>query len=244
MPKYREPNIFDKMNSWIDGAEGSIINFLTAIAPWGAPTPPAYMTYIHAMGVLQFPQWVAFIVAAVVEILGLATVSTGIKFWKYNQKNKRSSEYRRAPVEVVVAAFVFYLAVIITSNVVLDATGYFAPENTNYAIVAVKAFYTLLTIPAALIISVRQQHREILDESLQTKQSSVTVSSISSKTSKTRPPTPLEKKVFDYLDDVMQREGRIAGYMELKTNLSLSNNAASRLRKDWIESREVRIDTV
>lgn len=169
MPKYREPNIFDKFNLWIDGAEGSIINTLTAIAPWGAPTPPAYMTYIHAMGVLQFPQWVALVVATVVEILGLATVSTGIKFWKYNQKNKRSSDYRKAPVEVVVAAFIFYLAVIITSNVILDATGYFAPENTNYAIVAVKAFYTLLTIPAALIISVRQQHRDILDEVSQPK---------------------------------------------------------------------------
>lgn len=242
MSKYREPNIFDKFNGWIDNTEGSIINFLTAIAPWGAPTPPAYMTYVHSMGVLNFPPAIAFIVAMVVEILGLATVSTGIKFWKYNQKNKRSSDYRKAPVEVVIGAFFFYLAVIILSNVVLDATGYFWPQYTNWAIVGVKALFTLLTVPAALIISVRQQHREILEEIQKpapvTPQIPVMVQT--SKTFRTGRPSILKDKVFDYMDKIKQEENRVPSYIELKTKLNLSNNAASRLRSEWIDLHGVR----
>ncbi len=242
MPKYREPNVFDKFNGWIDNTEGSIINFLTAIAPWGAPTPPAYMTYVHSMGVLNFPPAIAFIVAMVVEILGLATVSTGIKFWKYNQKNKRSSEYRRAPVEVVIGAFFFYLSVIILSNVVLDATGYFWPQYTNWAIVGVKALFTLLTVPAALIISVRQQHRDVLDEIQQARELKPQIPVVveTSKTFRTGRPSILKDKVFDYMDRIYGEEKRVPTYIELKTALELSNNAASRLRAEWMQLHGVR----
>jgi hypothetical protein len=235
----REPNIFDKINNWIDGVEGSFISLLTAIAPWLAPLPPAYMTYTHAISALSFPVWVALAIAGVVEVLGLATVSTGINFWKYNQRNQRASEYRKAPVEIVVGTFVFYLAVIITSNVLLDAAGYFFPENIRYVLVAVRALYTLLTIPAALIISVRQQHRDILDEMSAPRQ--VSVNSSSSNKSGTTRTTKVKGSVFSFLDDILKREGRVASYTEVRDALHIPPASASRLRNEWIQNNNVNV---
>lgn len=158
MPK---PNLFDKANAVIEGTEGSVVNLLTAIAPWGAPLIPAYMTYQHAVQVLAFPEWIALITAAVVEILGLGTISTGIKFWKFNMRKVAKSEYKKAPVGLVVVAFLFYLTAVISSNVLLD---YFTgtPFQKNMLIV-VRAIFTLQTIPAGLIIAVRHQHHEALN---------------------------------------------------------------------------------
>lgn len=157
MPK---PNIFDKANAAIEGTESSVVNFLTAVAPWGAPLIPAYMTFQHAVSVLNFPEWVAFITATVVEILGLGTISTGIKFWKFNMKRVAQNNYKRAPVELVVFAFIFYLTAVISSNVLLDA--FTGTPKEHIMLIIVRAIFTLQTVPAGLIIAVRHQHNEAL----------------------------------------------------------------------------------
>ena len=149
---------FDQLNEWIRETEGSIVNFLSAFAPWLAPLTPAYMTYQHATGpLLQFPVWVAAPAALVVEILGFSTVSTYMAFWFFNKKNKADS--RRAPVGLVVVAFIFYLAIVLFSNVMLDTF-----PNEAWTSISVRALFTLQTIPAALIVAVRTQHRDMLQE--------------------------------------------------------------------------------
>jgi len=150
-------NLFDRVNDWIRDAESSVVNFVSAVAPWLAPLAPAYMTYIHAVGALNFPEWVAFPIALMVEILGFSTVSTGLAFWFYNRRNK--AEAKRAPMGVVIFAFIFYLALIVTANVLLDAL-----KANDGAVIAVRALLTLQTIPAALIVAVRTQHRDLLGE--------------------------------------------------------------------------------
>lgn len=153
-------DFFDRLNVWIRGVESSIVNLMSSIAPWLAPIIPAYMTYSHATGVLEFPIVVAVPAALVVEILGFSAVSTFLAFWFYNRRTVAGT--KRAPIEVVIIAFVFYLALIVTSNVLLDASK--GTEWSNWAVVAVRALYTLQTIPAALIVAVRTQHRELLSE--------------------------------------------------------------------------------
>jgi hypothetical protein len=153
-------DFFDRLNNWIRNTESSIVNFLSSFAPWLAPIIPAYMTYSHASGVLEFPIAVAVPAALVVEILGFSAVSTFLAFWFYNRRNVAGT--KRAPIEVVIIAFVFYLALIVVSNVLLDATK--GTEWSGWAVVAVRALYTLQTIPAALIVAVRTQHRELLSE--------------------------------------------------------------------------------
>lgn len=148
-------NFFDKLNEAIRDIESSVVNFISAIAPWLAPLSPAYMTYQHAINTLQFPQWVAFPVALVVEILGFSTISTFMTFWFFNRRNIAAS--KKAPVGLVVIAFLFYLALIVTANVLLDTF-----NNARGAVIAVRALFALQTIPAALIVVVRAGHRALL----------------------------------------------------------------------------------
>jgi len=153
----RPENLFDRWNDIIRNAESSVVNFLSVFAPWLAPLTPAYMTYQHATSVLHFPVLVAFPAAILVEILGFSAVSTFLAFWFHNKKVQ--AQYKRAPIEVIIFSFAFYLALIIFSNVLLDAY-----PSERWAEVTVRALFTLQTIPAALIVAVRTQHRELLSE--------------------------------------------------------------------------------
>lgn len=156
-------NGFDRLNDWIRETESSIVNFLSVFAPWLAPIVPAYMTFQHATKVLDFPFLVALAAAVLVEILGFAAVNTFLAFWFHNRKD--TAKVKRAPIEVIVFAFIFYLVLIVVTNVLLDAY----PGN-RYAEIAVRALFTLQTIPAALIIAVRTQHKDLLSEISKEKQ--------------------------------------------------------------------------
>jgi len=154
-------NVFDTLDEWINSTEGSIVNFLTAFSPWLAPLAPAYMTYIHMIEFLKFPVPIALALALLVEILGFGTVSTALDFWFHNRKEKAGM--KKAPLEVVVGVFIFYLVLILVSNVVIDVSNAYLNENWQIgAIIMVRALLTLQTIPGALIVAVRTGHRELL----------------------------------------------------------------------------------
>ena len=152
-------NFFDSLNDTIRNTETSIVNLISTFAPWLAPLAPAFMTYQHAINkdTLNFPVLIAFPVALVVEILGFSAVSTFMSFWFYNRRNR--AENKKAPLTLIVVAFAFYLALILFSNVLLDA---FPKEM--WTLITVRALYTLQTIPAALIVAVRTQHRDMIAE--------------------------------------------------------------------------------
>jgi hypothetical protein len=150
-------NFFDKLNDGIRNVETSFVNFISAVAPWMAPLSPAYMTYDHAVKALGFPVWVALPVAIVVEILGFSAISTFVTFWFFNRRNK--AEVKKAPTGWVIFAFIFYLALIVTSNILLDAY-----HNAEWAKTAVRALFTLQTIPAAVIVVARAGHKSLLGE--------------------------------------------------------------------------------
>ena len=148
---------FENLNENIRETESSVVTLLSAVAPWLAPLAPAYMTYQHAVGVLDFPVWVALPIAAVVEIMGFSALSTFVEFWFFNRRNQAG--YKKAPIEAVVIAFAVYLITIISSNVLLDAF-----DNSKPIVVTVRAMLAIQTIPAAIIVIVRASHREFLKE--------------------------------------------------------------------------------
>lgn len=150
-------NFFDNLNDGIRNVETSFVNFISAIAPWLAPLAPSYMTYDHAVNSLHFPKWVAFPAALVVEILGFSAISTFVNFWFFNRRNKANA--KKAPTHWVAFAFFFYLALIVTSNVLLDTF-----NNAEGAKIAVRALFTLQTIPAAVIVIARAGHKSLLSE--------------------------------------------------------------------------------
>ena len=163
-----EENLFDKLNSWVNNTEGSLVNFLTAFAPWLAPLIPAYMTYNHMIEFLHFDVWLAWVLALVVEILGFGTVSTGLDFWFYNRRT--GSKAKKAPLTLIVISFGFYLALIVTSNVIIDwAIQFGTTVQQSWSIIIVRFLLTLQTLPAALIVATRTGHRDLLREIKQEK---------------------------------------------------------------------------
>lgn len=156
-------NRFDILNEKVNDVEGSLVNFLTAFAPWLAPLVPAYMTYDHMTTFLKFPSWLALVLALVVEILGFGTVSTYLAFWFYNRRERAKG--KKAPIEMVVLSFGFYLGLVVVSNVVIDiAKSFGTPDQLQWSLIAVRVFLTLQMIPAAIIVGVRTQHRGLLRE--------------------------------------------------------------------------------
>lgn len=160
--KGKEQNIFDRWNFWLNQVEGSAVNLATTVVPWLTPISPMVMTFNHAVDILGHWVW-AIPVAATVELLGFATVSTMVRFWMFNKKNK--AEYKKAPTWVAALAFMFYLAVVITTNVLLDMW-----PDVREVEIAVKALFTLQTIPGAVIVVIRSAHRDLLTELEKAKQ--------------------------------------------------------------------------
>jgi len=153
-------NVFEILNDIIRDAETSLVNLLSAIGPWLAPLAPAAMSYTHMISSLNFPIWIALSVAVVVETLGLSSISTIIAFWSYNRR--RIAEYKKAPVALAISAGIFYLVTVLSINVAMDATRLFS-LNPAWAEIFSRALLTMLTIPAALILAIRTQHKELLD---------------------------------------------------------------------------------
>jgi len=244
-------NFFDNLNDWINNTEGSIVNFLTAFAPWLAPLIPAYMTYYHMIEFLKFDAWLAWVLALVVEILGFGTVSTGLDFWFYNRRNKAAS--KKAPFLLIIISFVFYLSLIVTSNVIIDwAKEFGTPTQQSWSIIIVRFLLTLQTLPAALIVATRTGHRDLLREIKQekmereqrktsgsnygTSESKGVTSKSSSRSSKRMGrPSIYKEKVFIYMDEILERDGRIAPFLEVQRELGLTESTASRLRNEWLE---------
>lgn len=158
----KEENFFDKINNFIRDTEGSIVNALTAVAPWLAPLAPAAMSWAHMVNSLAFDKIIAGAIAFVVEVMGMASVSTIISFWSHNRKYR--DDKLKAPVGIAIGTFLFYLAVILSMNVLLDAAS--VPSWTvdkDTSLIAARAMLTLLTVPAAILLAIRTQHNELLD---------------------------------------------------------------------------------
>ena len=156
-------NVFDAINYYIRNSEASLVNLLSAIAPWGAPLAPASMAYAGMVNHLGITRPIALILAAVIEILGLATVHTTLSFWQYNRR--RVAGWKRQPTELAAGMFGFYLLIILTVNVVLEIPGAFPgiPAWTAAAIpILAKALLSLLAVPAAVTMAVRALHTETI----------------------------------------------------------------------------------
>jgi hypothetical protein len=155
-------NWFEKLNHIIRESEASVVNLLSSVAPWAAPLAPAFMSYTHMTGNMMFPTWVAWAVAIVVEVLGLSSISTILAFWSHNRRYK--TEYKRAPTLIAVFSFAFYLFIVLLVNVVIDASKVPGSNlDQQWVIVAARALLTLLSVPAAIILAIRTQHKELID---------------------------------------------------------------------------------
>ena len=130
-------------------AELLIIDVIAALSPWLAPVLPAYLTGRNLFVLMNFPWQIAVISAAVVELVGLSSMSTVLMLWTWNEEKRESDQ--AAPVWLALLAGVIYLSVVLSVNTLLDI------DPVRYGIL-VKGLLSCLTVVAALIIAVRGQH--------------------------------------------------------------------------------------
>jgi hypothetical protein len=128
--------------------ETTLIDNIASMAPWLAPVIPAYMAWHSMITSLLFPPMIAFAGALVVEFLGLSAVSTTFTFWDYNDSKRKTDQ--GAPVAVALITSIFYLAVILLVNVVLD--------NSPFVERLAKGLLSSLSVVAAVILALRSQH--------------------------------------------------------------------------------------
>lgn len=137
--KSRFERVMDGWRHVIEVSERTLIDNVAATVPWLAPISPAYMAWHNAVTILGWPVWVAWVVAAAIEGLGLSVISTAFQLWR---------EKRTWLFWVAVLATVFYLGVVITVNVLLEL---------SFPAWIAKALLSLLSVPAAVTLALRAQ---------------------------------------------------------------------------------------
>lgn len=154
-------NLFDKINRAIEDAEGSIITLVTTLIPWLAPALPAWLTYSH-LSEMGIPFAVSVAMAACIEGLGLAAVSTAFSAMRHNKQHR--AEIRRVSLAFPVLAYLFYITVVIVVNVVLSLP--LTETAREYAQVGAIALLTLISAPA-FVIAVARNDQRIVDREWQ-----------------------------------------------------------------------------
>lgn len=157
-------NLFQAIADVLNGAERSFLDLISVIVPYCVPLPVAYLTYFHTTAMMDFPAWLGYTSAFVIEALGLASVSTAIRFYRNNKAYKSDKE--RAPFSLALGVYVFYLVVTITLNVVLEIVD---GSRGGWIIFSIGLF-TLLSVPSGVLISIRSLYTEMLAERDERKQ--------------------------------------------------------------------------
>ena len=157
-------SIFQAIADILNGAERSFLDLLSVIVPYAVPVIPAYLTYYHTRDEMSFPHWVAITAAFVVEVLGITAVSTAIRFWKNNQLYK--SEKERAPFWLAVGVYVFYIVIVLSVNVILEIV---SGVRSGWVIFSIGLF-SLLSFPSGVLISIRAQYTEMLEDRTERKE--------------------------------------------------------------------------
>lgn len=227
--------VFGFVADLVNGAEKSFLDFLSALVPYFVPVIPAYLTFFHVQTEMAFPAWVAWTAAFVVETLGMAAVSTAIRFWYHNQRYKKSEN--KAPFWLAFGVYLFYLVIVIVVNVILEIV---SGSRTGWIILAI-ALFTMLSIPSGVLIAIRAQFSEVLD-GIEAKYHKKTANQPVLEGGTYRPRS--EKHASDYRDNIIEmleaeysRSGQVLPPKAITSRLRLthSNNKGfvSNLTKEW-----------
>lgn len=146
-------NFFDWITDGLDRFELSYVTFLTKILPLIIPIPTAIQTRVHVTEHLGYTPTQGFIVAAIVEFFGYASLYKALQFAEHNRKY--TAEKNRAPFTFAIFIYAFYLAVVITFNVLPEL----ATDKPSY-IIAMNILMALLSIPGGALAGISAIHTE------------------------------------------------------------------------------------
>lgn len=155
----RLADFLHEVDAFVLVLERTGVNTATSIGPWLAPVVPTILTSVHLVQKLELHPALAVIVGLVIELLGISTGSTTALFYQHNRRY--TDQKNRVPTWVAGSAFVFYLSVVLSVNVLLAL-----PWRADVAQIVASVttgLLTLLSVPAIVLLSVRRMQAEVID---------------------------------------------------------------------------------
>jgi hypothetical protein len=231
----------------VNNIESAWVNLLAFIIPYAVSLIPAMMTFRNSQTMLGFEVWEAINAAAAIEFFGIVTMDTALRFYQYNKKYTKDAN--KAPVGMAVFSYVFYLAIIITVNVVMEIAAapsgslhWFSGESF-WKIVALSLLSTL-GFPSAVTIGIRTQHKEILAEKTATKQGGGVVKNNTpapqSQPQRIKHASAFAPQITAMLDAQYKKDGRILPPKEITPRLKgltqtheQAKGKISEITKNW-----------
>lgn len=225
---------FEWLSNIINSAERSFLDLLGAIVPYFVPVIPAYLTFYHTRDLMNFPEWVAFVSAFVVEVLGITSVSTAIRFYRHNQKYKSSQN--KAPFVLAISVYIFYIIVVMTVNVLLEVVD----GTRDGTIILAIGLFSLLSFPSGVLVSIRSQYKEMLEERDEKRHGSKPAES---KPNKPKHASDYAGKIIELLDTEYAKSSRVLSPKEITAQLKLdhekSKGYVSTLTTKWKAEKSV-----
>jgi hypothetical protein len=106
----------------LEQAITDVENLLTEVAarlgPWLAPLPPAYFISRAAQAHLATPWPVALLMAATIELIGIAATHNALKLWTYNQTRRKNDP--PAPFELAAVLALTYVVIGVSISSLLE----------------------------------------------------------------------------------------------------------------------------
>ncbi len=132
--------------------ETNLTDGIAAFGPWITPIPSAVLVANATIKDLHWSVELAWVAAAIIESLGLTTVSTSLLLWEYNAGKRKADP--DAPFLLAASLVVVYLVSTIGLTVLLDIF----PDLARYA----PALFPILALVGAVNLALRSGHRRRL----------------------------------------------------------------------------------
>lgn len=129
--------------------EESIIDFIAGLSPWIAPLPSAVFVQQAAARHLNSGEILAWIIAIVIETLGLTTTHTALAFHGWNKTHDKKEQ---APFGLAVILAVVYIVATLGLIGVLEAL----PGLNSYA----PLIFPVLAVVGAINLAMRGHHNQ------------------------------------------------------------------------------------
>ena len=132
--------------------EINLTDGIAAFGPWITPIPSAVLVANATVQDLHWNPALGWVAAAIIESLGLTTVSTSLLLWDYNAGKRKTDP--NAPFFLAASLVGVYLISTIGLTVLLDIF----PELARYA----PALFPILALVGAVNLALRTGHRRRL----------------------------------------------------------------------------------
>jgi hypothetical protein len=135
--------------------EEGIIDFVSKLSPWIAPLPSAWFVHDATVRHLAAGSGLAWIIAIVIETLGLTTTHTALGMHAWNKAHANQPE-KQAPFGLAVVLAIVYVIATLMLISVLEVK----PEWQHYA----PAMFPLLAVVGAVNLALRSHHNSRIRE--------------------------------------------------------------------------------